>query len=200
MTAHLTSWIADYGLVAVFALMAVDAVLPAGGELVMLFAGALAAGAISGHSGPSLAVAIATGTLGYLFGSLVGWAIGRIGGRRLIERHGRWLHLGSDRFARAERWFEGYGTAFVFFGRLTPLVRSFVSIPAGVLEYPVGRYTALTAAASLIWCMAFGIAGHALGSNWDTVHSAFRYADYAAVAAIAVAGVLLLRMRRTHAS
>ena len=201
MTAQLTSWIADHGLVAVFVLMAIDAVLPAGGELVMLFAGALAAGAIAGHDGPSLVVAIATGTLGYLFGSVVGWAIGRFGGVAFIERYGRWLHIGPHRFARAERWFERYGSAFVFFGRLTPLVRSFVSIPAGVLEYPLGRYTALTTTASLIWCTAFGIAGHALGSNWDEVHSAFRYADYAAVAAIAaVMCVLLLRLRRPRPS
>ena len=100
MTSHVTNWIADHGLVAVFVLMAVDAVLPAGGELVMLFAGALAAGAIAGHSGPSLAAVVATGTLGYLAGSLAGWAIGLAGGRPFIERHGRWLHIGPERFAR----------------------------------------------------------------------------------------------------
>src|SRR5262249_54815622 len=158
MTAHLTQWVADHGLAAVFVLMAIDAVLPAGGELVMLFAGALAAGAIAGHSGPPLAVAVLVGALGYLVGSLIGWGVGRVGGRALIERHGRWLHLGHERFDRAERWFERYGRTFVFFGRLTPLVRSFVSIPAGVLESPLASYTALTALASLVWCSAFGIA------------------------------------------
>ncbi len=169
MTAQLTHWIADYGLIAVFAIMAVDAVLPAGGELVMLFAGALAAGAIAGHDGPSLTAVIAAGTLGYLTGSLAGWAIGRAGGRAFIERRGRWLHVGPERFARAERWFARFGAAFVFVGRLMPLLRSFVSIPAGVLEYPLGRYLALSAAASLIWCLGFGIAGYALGANWDSV-------------------------------
>src|SRR3954469_11997362 len=194
MTSHLTQWIADYGLLAVFVLMAIDAVLPAGGELVMLFAGALAAGAIAGRDGPSLGAVIAAGTLGYLAGSLAGWSIGRVGGRAFIERRGRWLHIGIERFERAERWFGRYGSAFVFAGRLTPLVRSFVSIPAGVLEFPLGRYTVLTAAASLIWCLAFGIAGHALGSNWDSAHHAFRYADYVAVAAVlaACAGALLV--------
>src|SRR3954451_19373276 len=197
MTSHLTHWIAAHGLLAVFILMAVDAVLPAGGELVMLFAGALAAGAVAGHHGPPLLGVVAAGTLGYLAGSLGGWAIGHVGGRALIERHGRWLHLGPERFARAERWFARYGSAFVFFGRLTPLVRSFVSIPAGVLEYPLGRYTLLSALASLMWCLAFGIAGYALGTHWDTVHSAFRYADYAAVAALVLtAGWLVLRVRR----
>src|SRR3954464_6994200 len=102
MTSHLTNWIADHGLFAVFVLMAVDAVLPAGGELVMLFGGALAAGAIAAASGPSLAAVIAAGTAGYLTGSLAGWGLGRHGGQALIERHGRWLHLGPDRFARAE--------------------------------------------------------------------------------------------------
>lgn len=201
MTAHLTQWIADLGLAGVFALMAIDAVLPAGGELVMLFAGALAAGAIAGHPPSSLVAAIGAGTLGYLAGSIAGWAIGRIGGRPLVERHGRWLHLGPQRFRRAERWFARWGPAFVMFGRLTPLVRSFVSIPAGVLESPFVPYTALTALASLIWCTAFGIAGHALGANWDSVHHAFRYADYAAVALVAgLAVAWLARQRRSVAA
>lgn len=200
MTAHLTQWIADHGLYAVFVLMAIDAVLPAGGEVVMLFGGALAAGAIAGQAGPPLAAVIAVGTLGYLAGSLGGWAIGRAGGREFIEHRGRWLHIGIDRFERAERWFGRYGSAFVFFGRLTPLVRSFVSIPAGVLEFPLGRYAALTAAASLIWCLAFGIAGYALGSSWDSADHAFRYADYVAVAAILAAlttAVVLTARRRS---
>ena len=201
MTAHLTSWIADLGLAGVFALMAVDAVLPAGGELVMLFAGALAAGAISGHPASSLPAAILAGTLGYLVGSLAGWAIGRVGGRPFIDRHGRWLHLGPQRFRRAERWFARYGSAFVLLGRLTPLVRSFVSIPAGALEFSFIPYLVLTGLASLIWCAAFGIAGHALGSNWDSALAAFRYADYAAVALlVAGAAALLVRSRRSIAS
>jgi len=85
----------------------------------------------------------------------------------------------------------------VVFGRLTPLVRSFVSIPAGALEYPLGPNVVLT---SLIWCAAFGIAGHALGSNWDSVHHAFRYADYAAVALLIAGAALLARSRRATAA
>jgi membrane protein DedA with SNARE-associated domain len=180
MTAHLTSWIVAHGLLAVFVLMAIDAILPVGGELVMLFAGALAA-----RHGPSLVAVVAAGTAGYLAGSLAGWAIGKAGGHPLIVRHGRWLHIGPERFARAERWFDRHGGKFVLFGRLTPLVRSFVSIPAGVLEYPLGRYTVLSAVASLVWCLAFGIVGHALGSHWESVHHAFRYADIAAVGVVA---------------
>jgi membrane protein DedA with SNARE-associated domain len=200
MTAQMTNWIADHGLFAVFALMAVDAVLPAGGELVMLFAGALAAGAIAGHAGPSLGAAIAAGTLGYLAGSLAGWAIGRAGGRVFVARYGRWLHIGPARFARAEQWFERYGAAFVLLGRITPLVRSFVSIPAGVLEFPFARYVVLTAIASFAWCLAFGVAGHALGAHWDQVHHAFRYVDYAAIVlVVGLAGAFVLRRRRRRA-
>jgi membrane protein DedA with SNARE-associated domain len=200
MTAHLTSWIADLGLAGMFALMAVDAVLPAGGEVVMLFAGALAAGAISGHPASSLTAAVLAGTLGYLTGSLAGWALGRAGGRPLIDRHGRWLHLGPQRFRRAERWFARYGSWFILLGRLTPLLRSFVSIPAGALEFPFSRYVVLTTVASLVWCAAFGIAGHALGTHWDSVHHAFRHADYTAVALLAaVAAAVLVRSRRMRA-
>jgi len=186
MTAHVTSWIADLGLAGVFALMAVDALIPAGGELVMLFAGALAAGAISGHPASSLPAAIVAGTLGYLAGSLAGWAIGVRGGRPLIERHGRLLHLSPARFARAEAWFGRWGRAAVFLGRITPLVRSFISIPAGVLGSPLGPYTLLTFLGSAIWCFAFAAAGWALGGSWETLHHDFRYADYA------VAGLALL--------
>src|SRR3954463_473851 len=98
MSSQRTNWIADNGLLAVFVLMAVDAVLPAGGELVMLFGGALAAGAIAGTSGPSLVAVITAGTAGYLTGSLAGWGLGRCGGQTLVKRHGRWLHLGPERF------------------------------------------------------------------------------------------------------
>jgi membrane protein DedA with SNARE-associated domain len=211
MTAQLTDWIAAHGIAAVFLLMAVDAVLPAGGELVMLFAGALAAGAVSGGHlsvlGHTLStglesylVIVAAGTLGYVVGSLAGWALGVRGGRGLIDRHGGKLHLGPARFARAERWFARFGPASVFLGRLTPLVRSFVSIPAGVLRFPFWPYLMLTFAASLLWAGAFAGAGWALGGNWEQVNHAFRYADYAVVAAVlAVAAVLLRRTVTGHA-
>jgi membrane protein DedA with SNARE-associated domain len=141
--------------------MAVDALLPAGGELIMLYAGALGAGAIAGQHATLFGAHLSTGiesylvlsligALGYLAGSLIGWGIGVHGGRPLIERHGRWLHLSPRTFRRAEKWFERFGHRAVFFGRLTPVVRSFISIPAGALGSPLGPYAALTVAASLI--------------------------------------------------
>jgi membrane protein DedA with SNARE-associated domain len=208
LTSQLTSWIGQHGVYAVFALMAVDVLLPVGGELVMLYAGVLAAGAIAGAQATvfglhpaagaeSYVVLALAGTLGSLAGALVGWAIGARGGRPLIERHGRQLHLGPRRFARAEDWFARYGGRSVFVGRLTPLVRSFISIPAGVLGIPLRSYVPLTLLAALIWCFGFAAAGWAAGGTWVTIHHDFRYADYAAVAAvlILIAAAILHRRR-----
>lgn len=210
LTSQITTWIADSGAYAVFGLMALDALLPVGGELVMLYAGALGAGAIAGKHPTLFGAQLATGTegvlalavvgaLGYLAGALVGWAIGRRGGRTLIEHHGRWLHLSPQAFQRAEDWFDRFGPRAVFFGRLTPVVRSFISIPAGALGSPPGIYTAFTLAGSLIWCLAFASAGWALGDTWSNLHHAFRYADYAAVVLVAaVAGAAIWHHRRTR--
>ncbi|HWF36726.1 MAG TPA: DedA family protein [Solirubrobacteraceae bacterium] len=208
LTSSITSSIADSGAYAIFGLMALDSLLPVGGELIMLYAGALGAGAIAGKHATLFGAHLSTGlesfivlslagALGYLFGSLVGWAIGTAGGRTLIERHGRWFHISPMAFARAERWFDRFGPRAVFFGRLTPVVRSFISIPAGVLGSPLPSYTALTFAGGLIWCLAFAGAGWALGSTWKDLHDNFRYADYAAVAAvvIVVAAAVWHRMR-----
>jgi len=167
--------------------MGVDALLPVGGELIMLFAGVVAAGA------GGLVVNGLAGSIGYLAGALAGWWIGRRGGRELIERHGRLLHLPPERFRRAEAWFEHHGSRAVFLGRITPLVRSFISIPAGVLGSPLGRYTLLTLLGSLIWCFAFAGAGYGAGGTWHSLHHAFRYLDYVVLAGILVVAALLLR-------
>lgn len=188
--------------------MAFDALLPFSGELVMLYAGVLAAGAIAGadltflgiHPGTGaetyILLALA-GTLGSLAGALLGWAIGVRGGRPLIERHGSLLHLGPRRFARAEEWFSRYGGRAVFIGRLTPLVRSFISIPAGVLGIPLGRYVVLTLLGSLIWCFGFAAAGWAAGGTWASIDHGFRYVEYAAVVAVlALIAAMIVQRRR----
>jgi membrane protein DedA with SNARE-associated domain len=211
ITGQVTSWIGHHGVYAVFAVMAIDALLPAGGELAMLYAGALAGGAIAGqhpvmfgtqlHTGlESYLVLVAAGILGYTTGALVGWAIGAWGGRPLLERHGRWLHVSPHNFARAERWFDRFGAAAVFLGRLTPVVRSFVSIPAGALGSPLGLYTLVTLAASAIWCLAFAGVGWALGSSYESVHHAFGYVDVAVgVAVLGLVAAAVLHRRRAHA-
>ena len=203
----MTSFLAHYGVIAVFVLMAIDAVFPAFSELVMLYGGALASGALTHNvdvlgsrqtgTGAFVAVALA-GSVGYLLGALGGWAIGFYGGRPLLERHGAWFHLDRDRVERAERWFARWEGWAVLLGRLTPVVRSFVSIPAGVFEARLVRYTVLTAIGSAVWCFAWAGAGWGLGAGWKGVHSGFRYVDYAVVAGIVVlAAYLILRRRRS---
>ncbi len=208
LTDAVTSAIGDYGLYAVFCLMALDAVFPAASEVVMVYAGALAAGTFANQDvvlfgttiddGWSAYVAVAlAGTIGYTCGAIVGWAIGLYGGRPYLERHGRWLHLDEKKLDRAEHWFERWEDWAVFLGRLTPVIRSFVSIPAGVMEVPFVRYTLLTLAGSAIWCFGFGGVGFALGASWEDFHNAFGYVDYL-VAAAAVAAVAWLVRRRTR--
>lgn len=197
VSGSITTFVGDHGVYAVFLLMAIDAVFPAASELVMVYAGALASGAFAsqhvvlfGHEFPPGAGAFVTmalaGTLGYLVGAIIGWWIGRRGGRPFAERHGRVLHLGPDRLARAEHWFEQRGRWAVLFGRITPVVRSFVSIPAGVFGMPFWPYLWLTAIGSAIWAFALAGVGYAFGSNYERFHHAFD------LVLLAGAGVLVL--------
>jgi membrane protein DedA with SNARE-associated domain len=207
ITEAVTGVIGDYGLYAVFLLMFVDAVLPAASELVMVYGGAVAAGAFAGSDvtlfgreiestgWAYVAIALA-GTIGYTLGSIAGWAIGLYGGRPYLERHGRWLHVTPEKLDKTDAWFERYGDATVFVTRMLPVVRSFVSIPAGIGEMPLGRYTVLTFLGTLPWCFGLAAVGVALGSQWEEFHESFRYADYAIIALV-VAGVAALAYR-TH--
>ncbi|MGA9762254.1 MAG: DedA family protein [Gaiellaceae bacterium] len=205
VTDHVTSFIGSNGVVAVFGLMVLDAVFPAASEIVMLYAGALAAGAFSqsvvlfGHPIDSRSLAYLTmvvaGTLGYTVGSLAGWAIGLYGGRPFLERHGRWFHLSHEQLGRAERWFERFGSWAVLLGRITPIARSFISIPAGVFRARLVSYTILTLIGSTIWCLVLQSLGFALGTRWEEVQHSFHYVDYAVVA-IFVAAVALVILRR----
>jgi membrane protein DedA with SNARE-associated domain len=203
ISSSFTSQVASHGVYAVFGLMAVDAVFPAASELVMLYAGAVAAGIFASAHGVSIlgwhvgfgadayvALAVA-GTLGYLAGAIVGWAIGLYGGRPLLERRGRWLHLTPERLDRAEAWFGRWGNLGVLLGRVTPIVRSFVSIPAGVFEMRLAPYTLLTLIGSAVWAFAIAGAGYGLGSSYERFDRDFRYAEYVVVAAVVVLAALL---------
>jgi membrane protein DedA with SNARE-associated domain len=212
LTDAVASAVGDYSLYAVFVLMMIDAVFPAASEVVMIYAGALAAGAFPGEdvvlfghtidSGPAAYVAVAlAGTIGYTIGAIGGWAIGLYGGRPYLERHGRWLHVDEEKLDRAERWFARWEGWAVFLGRLTPIIRSFVSIPAGVMEVPFVRYLTLTFLGSAIWCFAFAGAGYLAGANWEHLHHGFQYLDELVVALV-VAGVawfVVRRLRRRRA-
>jgi len=201
-----TSLLAHYGVPAIFVLLAIDAVFPAASELVMVYAGALASGALvhevhvfgadlSGLS--AFLVVVAAGVLGYQLGAAFGWWVGKRGGRPFLEGHGRWFHLSPERLDRAESRFDRYDAWAVLLGRMTPLVRSFVSIPAGVFESPFRRYNVLTLIGNSVWCLVFASIGWALGASWDTFHQDFRFVDYLVVlGAVAVAALLVARFRR----
>ncbi|MGD0167187.1 MAG: DedA family protein [Gaiellaceae bacterium] len=209
LTDFITTLIGNHGVEAVFGLTALAAILPTGGELVMLYAGALAAGAFSqsvvffGHpvetrSGAFMTI-VAAGILGDTLGSLAGWAIGIYGGRPLLERHGRWLHLSHERLERAERWFARFGRVAIPLGRLTPFARSLISVPAGVFRVRFAPFALLTTLASVVWCFAFASVGFALGSNWRQVERSFRYVDLAVILLI-VAAIALVVIRRRRST
>jgi membrane protein DedA with SNARE-associated domain len=201
-----TSFLANYGVFAIFVLMAIDAVFPAFSELVMLYGGALASGALTHelhvfgwHTtgfGAYVAVVLA-GILGYQLGAVVGWWAGIRGGRRLLEEHGRWLHLSPERLERAERWFDRWEDWAVLLGRVTPVARSFISIPAGIFGVEFRRYNVLTLIGNGIWCAVLAGIGWAIGANYKKFDHDFRYVEIAVVAGIVVlVAYLVLRRRR----
>jgi membrane protein DedA with SNARE-associated domain len=207
LSTSLTAEVARNGLLAVAVFMALDALVPAGGAIVMLGAGALAAGALAGHHpalfGLDLGVGLGayaalamTGTLGYLAGSLIGWAIGRRGGRPFLARWGELLRLGPARMTRAEQWFARHGRWAVLLGPLTPIVRSFVSVPAGVLGTPLSSYATLTFIGSAVWCFGLAAVGWALGSTDGGIEAV----QLSGLLVLALAGAgLLLRRRAVRA-
>ena len=211
VSSSFTSAVANHGAYAVFVLMAIDAVFPALSELVMLYAGAVAAGVFPAAHGVTLfgahigfgagafVVLALAGTLGYLVGALVGWALGRYGGRPLLEQRGRWFHLSQARLDRAESWFERWGSLGVLVGRVTPVVRSFVSIPAGIFEMRLVPYTLLTLVGSAVWAFAFAGAGYGVGSSYRGFDHGFHYVEYAVVAGVLLMLAYLVYRRRAVA-
>jgi membrane protein DedA with SNARE-associated domain len=195
LTSSITSLVGDHGVYAVFGLMIVAAVLPAASELTMLYAGALAAGAfesahvvafghqIDNHTTAYVVMALA-GTAGNVVGAVCGWLLGMYAGIGL-ERKGRVFHVTPARLQRAERWFDRFGDVAVPVGFVTPGIRSFVAIPAGIGRMPLARFLPLTVIGCAVFCFGLAGIGWAVGASYKSVH---RYLDYAIVVAI----VLLL--------
>jgi membrane protein DedA with SNARE-associated domain len=209
ITSTFESHIATQGAYAVFVLMAIDAVFPAASEVVMLYAGAVAAGVFPGTHHVSLfgakvgfgvgafIVMALAGTLGYFAGAIIGWWIGLRGGRPLLESRGRWLHVTPERLDRAEAWFQRWGNFGVLVGRVTPVVRSFVSIPAGIFEMRLAPYALYTVVGSAVWSFAIAGVGYGLGSSYKSFDNGFKYVEYAIVAGVLVlAAYLIYRLRK----
>ncbi|HEY2767078.1 MAG TPA: DedA family protein [Solirubrobacteraceae bacterium] len=194
-------FVRDAGLPAIFVLMAVgSACIPVPSEVVMLFAGFAVAdpGGAGAHHHLSMPGVILAGLLGTLVGSWVAYGVGRGGRLELFERHGHLVHMGPAQIERADRWFQRYGDPAVLFGRMVPVVRAFVSLPAGMARMPIVRFTALTTIGSIPWVVALAFAGHALGGNWTSVRKGFEYFDYVLLAALLGAIVYAVVRRRAR--
>jgi membrane protein DedA with SNARE-associated domain len=186
-----TEFIGNAGVVAVFLLMALEsACLPVPSEAIMLFAGfAVSKGELT------LFGIVAAGVLGNLAGSWVAYGVGWFCRVDLLERN-RFLHVSPRHLATADRWFERHGDAAVFFGRMLPIVRTFVSLPAGVARMPFWRFTLLTVAGCVPWVTALALLGRGVGANWESWRHNLGYLDYVVVAAILAGVVYLVAKRR----
>ena len=187
----------DVGLPGVFVLMLLEsACIPIPSEATMLFAG------FNVHEGEySLLAITAVGSLANLVGSWLAYGLGYIGRVDLLEKHGRKLHISKKHLDWADRWFERHGDATVFFSRMVPIVRTFISLPAGVARMPFWRFSALTLAGCIPWVFMLGFIGDRAGSKWDDWKDSLHYVDYAVVAAIVVGiAYLVVRRRRAGAS
>lgn len=187
-------FINNYGLIAVFVLMVAEsAALPIPSELVMTFAGFLVSTGKMSFVG-----AVAAGSLGNLVGSYITWIIGRYAGRAIILRVGRYVLLREDDLAKAERWFERRGELAVFVARMLPVVRTFVSLPAGAAEMPLLRFGIYTLLGSIPFNLALVAAGYALGSSYDHLAKDIQYVGYV-IGVVIVVGLVYFFYRRFQA-
>jgi len=185
-----TDFISATGLPAVFVLMTLEsACLPVPSEAIMLFAGSsVAAGELT------LFGVVAAGVLGNLVGSWIAYAIGYYGRIDLLEKN-KLIHLPPRYLRWADSWFERYGDATVFFSRMLPIIRTFISLPAGVAKMPFWRFTVLTLLGCVPWVLMLALVGKSVGDNWEEWRGHLHYLDYVVVLAIVV-GVAYLIVRR----
>lgn len=179
------------GYGAIFLLMLLEsACIPVPSEITMPVAGLLAS---EHHLG--LIAAMVVGIVGNLAGSLISYAVGRSGGRPLLVRYGRFILVRPHDVDRADAWFARYGQAAVFFSRLLPVLRTFISLPAGVARMDVKRFSLLTIAGTIPWVVVLTVAGYELGSHWDRVLTYTRPVEYLVVAGIVIGAAIWVLQR-----
>lgn len=196
------SWITEIlitlGYLGLFLLLVLETVFPPiPSEVILPLAGFLA-----GHSHLDIRFAVGTATLGSYTGALILYAAGRYGGRSLLLRYGRWLQLDRHKLGTADRWFLRWGPLLVLWGRLVPVARSVVSVPAGTFRMPFWRFSLLTIVGSAVWNTLLIGSGWLLGENWESVviwidRYTMIVAGLAAVAGIVLA-LLTYRYWRTR--
>src|SRR4051794_22987187 len=187
------------GLAGVFVLMVLEsACIPIPSEATMLFAGFN----VSDHH-YSLFAAVAVGSLANLVGSWIAYAVGYYGRVDVLEKHGKKLHIKKSHLEWADRWFQRHGDATVFFSRMLPIVRTFISLPAGAARMPFWRFTLFTTLGCIPWVFMLAFVGKQAGDNWTQWKDSLHYVDYAVLALIVVGVVYLIvrsrRRRRTVA-
>jgi membrane protein DedA with SNARE-associated domain len=170
----------SYGGIAL--LMAIEsACIPLPSELIMPFAGYLV------YEGALSLFWVATaGAIGCNLGSLVAYEIGHYGGRPLVERYGRWILMGRRELDWAERFFSRWGSLAVFFGRLLPVIRTFIALPAGIAHMSRAKFHIYTFLGSWPWCLALAYFGMKLGENWRELGKYFHQFDFV------IGGLLLI--------
>jgi membrane protein DedA with SNARE-associated domain len=185
-----TEFIGSAGVAAVFLLMTLEsACIPIPSEAIMLFAGfSVSEGELT------LAGIVVAGVAGNLVGSWIAYAVGYYGRLDLLEKN-RLIHVSQKHLKWADEWFERYGTATVFFARMLPIIRTFISLPAGVAKMPFWRFSAFTLLGSIPWVLALALIGQSVGSNWEDWRHKLGYLDYVVLAAIVI-GVLYLIVKR----
>ncbi len=166
--------------------------LPIPSEVIMPFAGYVVWEGKLTLIGITLA-----GTLGCLAGSLIAYGIGLWGGRPLLERYGKYVLIRKSELDRADGWFQKYGDSAVFVSRLLPIVRTFISFPAGIVHMDVKKFSLYTVLGSLPWCFALAYIGVLLGPHWEDINGLFRYLDILVIVGIIVlVGYLIYHRKR----
>ncbi len=194
ITDKLADWatgvVGDLGLAGIFVLMTLESMcIPIPSEPTMLFAG------FNVEQGTySFVAVVSVGVAANVLGSWIAYGFGRFGRIELIERHGKWLHITPERLEQADRWFDRYGGWAVFFSRMLPIVRTFISLPAGVARMPFWRFTIYTTLGCIPWMAGLTYIGYTVGGNWEEWKGYLHYIDYLVVVII-VAGAVYLFMR-----
>ena len=198
----MTHFISSAGYIAIFVLTVAEAAcIPIPSELTLGFAGAVASGQVTNDHSLNLALVIVIGVLGELVGSSVAYTVGRTGGRALVDRFGKYVLLSHKDLDRAEAWFKRRGDSAVLVGRVVPVVRTFISFPAGVAEMPVVSFGLFTFVGVTVWVGVLAGIGYALGSSYHSMVKAFGDASYVvgALAVLAVAAAIYHRWRGVRA-
>ena len=186
-------WYSTFGYGGIILAMALESCLiPLPSEIVMPLAGAFTLGSLGARFNlPGVALA---GAVGCVIGSLLAYGIGAAGGRPFIYRYGKYLLISRRDFERADAWFLRYGNAITFFSRLLPVVRTYISLPAGIAGMRLDQFVLFTFLGSLPWCFALAYAGQQLGAHYEQLSGVFHGAD--AVILLAVGALIVLYVVR----